>query len=274
MKKINQIIYQMTAPLAAVLILVLFAGACNQSTDGVGTLKVVLHDNPGNFDEVVVEVLRVEVNNRLDAETGWIVINEPGASYNLLDLVNGAHVVLGETELAAGEYRQIRLILGDGNYVVIDGDSYDLDTPSGQQTGIKLNIDAEIREGITYTLAIDFDAHRSVVKKGQTPVGAPFLLTPVIRAYAQAETGIISGVVEPWDAINLTVSTVENVGENPVSTTVEENTGEFRLLGLPEGTYSIIVESDDFDAVTITDLEVTAGETTDAGTISLTEEEE
>ncbi len=273
MKKINKFIHQMTAPLAATLFVLLFAGACSQSTDGVGTLKVVLHDNPGNFDEVVVEVLRVEVNNEQDEETGWVVINEPGESYNLLDLVNGAHVVLGETELEAGIYRQIRLILGDGNYVVIDGEPYDMQTPSGQQTGIKLNIDAEIREGITYTLAIDFDAHRSVVKQGQTPVGAPFLLTPVIRAYAQAETGMISGVVEPWDATNLTVSTVENVGDNPVSTTVEENTGAFKLLGLPEGTYSIIVESDDFDAVTVTDIEVVAGEDTDAGTISLVDED-
>ncbi len=268
MKKLKEIIYKWTAPFSTALFLLFFASACNPSSDGMGTLKIVMHDNPGNYEEVWVEIIRVEVNNVEDEESGWIVISEPGEAYNLLELVNGAQVVLGEQELEEGLYRQIRLILGEDNYVVINGDPYDLKTPSAQQTGIKLNINAEIREGIEYTLGLDFDANHSVVKRGQTQAGAPYLLKPVIRAYAQAETGIISGVVEPYVAGTM-VSTVENVGEHPVSTTVEEETGEFRLLGLPPGTYSIEVVAEGYDPVVEEDIEVTAGETTDVGTIEL-----
>ncbi len=271
----KNIIYSLTSVFTMALLLIFSVTACDQSASDTGTLRVIMHDNPGDFDEVVVEILRVEVNNQLDEETGWVTISEPGETYNLLDLVNGAQVMLGEQELDAGIYRQIRLILGDNNYVVIGEDVYDLQTPSGQQTGVKLNIDAGIQNGIVYELVLDFDAHRSVVAKGQTPVGAPFLLTPVIRTYATAETGIISGVVATeneadLNELNVSVELVGDVDGYTVSTLVEENTGEFQLRGLPAGTYDIEVTADGYQTATETDITVTAGEITEIGEITLT----
>ena len=257
--------------IAAMLLLFFTMSACDQGLDNPGTLRVVMHDNPGEFQEVWIEVLRVEVNNLDDEDSGWQVIGEPGKHYDLLTLVNGNQAVLADTELEAGTYRQIRLILGDDNYVVVNGDTYGLKTPSAQQTGVKLNIDAEILPGITYTLGLDFDVNKSIVKRGNAPVPDPYLLKPVIRAYAQAATGIISGVVDPY--VEGTMVSTE-VGEETVSTYVEEETGAFKLIGLPAGTYDIVVDAGvDYDPVTVEGVEVVAGETTDVGVIELVDDE-
>ncbi|MGK7371246.1 MAG: DUF4382 domain-containing protein, partial [Candidatus Halalkalibacterium sp. M3_1C_030] len=124
----------------------LFSGCAQDG--GTGTLEVLLHDAPANYDEVNVFIESVEVNNA-DTDTGWVEINSPKQSYNLLDLTNGAMEVLGSKQLEAGLYNQIRLILSrDGHSVVIDGVEHDMFVPSGAQTGIKLNVNAEIEPDI------------------------------------------------------------------------------------------------------------------------------
>lgn len=286
MKKQNHNILRLpglTVPVFTVLFLLVSVTACDlfeSSSKGEGTMKVMLHDNPGHYQEVWVDIQRVEVNNRLDAGSGWVVISEPQERYNLLELINGAQEVLGEAELEAGLYRQIRLILGDDNTIVVNDETYDLQTPSAQMTGLKLNINAEILEGSEYTLHLDFDVARSIVKKGhmhgqnQDSGSYSYLLKPVIRAYAQTETGMIAGVVEPADS-NPWIYAI--AGEDTVtSTRGEENTGEFRLLGLPGDIYSVSVvpAAEGYEEgyeVVIDNVEVSAGEVTDLGTITLEE---
>jgi hypothetical protein len=230
-----------------------------------GTFKVVMFDAPGDFDEVWVHINRVEVNNSTNAETGWVVISEPDEQYNLLELVNGANVVLGEAELDEGTYRQIRLILGSDNSVVIGDDTFPMIVPSGQQTGIKLNVDAEIIGGITYTLLLDFDAQRSVVKQGAT---GSYALMPVIRAVNEALTGNISGKVDP---------AVEGAwvralsGAEVIATTQTVETGEFTLVGLTDGFYTLTIDAGEgFEPFEQSDVEVKIGQVTDLNTIELT----
>lgn len=47
-----------------------------------------------------------------NGNSGWITVATPGQTYNLLKLVGGLTAVLGERELEAGTYYQIRLIIG------------------------------------------------------------------------------------------------------------------------------------------------------------------
>ncbi len=237
------------------------------STDDSGTFRVILHDAPGDFQEVNVDIQRVEVNKEEDEDSGWTTISEPDQVYDLLELINGVQEVLGEEELEAGTYRQIRLILGDENTVVIDDESHDMMVPSGQQTGIKLNIDAEIESGIEYNLLLDFDAKRSVVRRGQ----GDFLLKPVIKATNEAITGNVAGTIEPEEARPWIYAIA---GDDTLSTTrSEEGTGEFRLIGLEEGTYDISFEPvDGYQSKIEEDVEVEIGETTDLGTVEIDED--
>lgn len=243
---------------------------CESSLDSdtdsdTGTMIVKLHDAPADYDEVNISVERVEVNNSADDEE-WITISEPNEVYNILDLVNGNFELLANAELAPGTYEQIRLILNDENTVVIDGETFDLFVPSGVQTGVKLNIDAEIKEGIEYTLLLDFDAGRSVVQQGET---SQYGLQPVIRATSEAITGNISGSVTPTEARAAVFAISDS---DTLSTTyADADSGEFMLVGLTDGSYSVSVEAreDGFDFELLNDVEVSLGETNDVGDIEL-----
>lgn len=257
-------------PFALVIaVSVLFTGCDLGSGDNTGTMTVYMHDAPIDSAEAVnVFIERVEVNN-LDGEEGWIVLGEPQKSYNLLELTNGALTELGTAELETGRYEQIRLILSQSDHsVVIDGTEHEMIVPSGTQTGIKLNVDAEIEEGIQYVLFLDFDASRSVVQAGQNNPAVKYLLKPVIRATNQAVTGNIGGSVTPEaQAVVYAIANSDTLS----STVADTANGGFLLIGLEEGTYDVAFDprNDDYQSRTINDVEVTVGQTNEIGEIEL-----
>lgn len=248
----------------------LLISACGTDADlNMGSIEVRLHDAPVDYDEVNVFIERVEINN-VDNEEGWIVIYEPNQEYDLLKLTNGAYEVLGNAELEAGTYPQIRLILSQNDHsVVIDGEKHDMKIPGGAQTGIKLQINAEIQGGIEYVLLLDFDASRSVVKTGQDSGPVDYLLKPVIRASNNAVTGNIGGTISPANARPAIYAISES---DTISTTFADTlSGEFRLVSLEEGSYTISIEAreEGFESKTMEDVSVTIGETNDLGELEL-----
>jgi hypothetical protein len=155
--------------------------------------------------------------------------------------------------------------------VVIDGEEHDMFVPSGEQTGIKLNVNAEIEPNITYTLLLDFDAARSVVKRGNQQAGEEYLLKPVIKATNQAVTGNIAGAVDPVESYPFVYAIA---GEDTLSSTkADTSNGEFQLIGLEEGTYTVSVDPTDesYGSENVNDVEVTVGETTELDTINLSQ---
>jgi len=258
--------------LGTVAAFALLLAGCSTSPDaGTGTMEVRMHDAPADFEEVNIFVERVEVN-RTESDQGWQTISEPNQVYNLLELVNGAYEVLGEAELEAGTYRQIRLIINqEGTHVVENGEVKNLTVPSGAQTGVKINVNAEILPDIRYVLLLDFDADRSVVSTGQSPVG--YLLKPVIRASSLAEIGNISGIITPEARAAayaiLDAGTAE--ADTVSSTFADENDGSFKLVGLPANIYTVSIEprEEGYLRADEENVEVTVGETTDIGEIEL-----
>ena len=261
--------------ITAIAVLALTFTSCDDGeifpSEDTGTFRVILHDEPGDFEELWVDVQRVEVHRQQEAESGWTVVSEPDQRYNILELINGAQEILGEEELEEGTYRQIRLILGEDNTILVNGEEHNLQVPSGMQSGIKINIDADITPGTEYNLLLDFDAKRSVVQRGQAQAGAPYLLRPVIRASHEAATGNISGDVEPVES-HPWIHAV--VGDDTLSTTRADNeTGEFMLVGLEEDTYDVHFDpAEGFEPEITEDVEVTARDTTELGTVELSEE--
>ncbi len=141
----------------AVLLIFFTAGflifSCTDSTSpetsGQGQIKITMVDSPASYDEVNIVVTRVEVHRSgSDSSSGWFVINDNTATYDLLLLRNGASVVLGNHSLDVGHYTQIRLIIGTGSNIVVNGVTYPLEVPSGAQTGVKLNHAFVIEDGL------------------------------------------------------------------------------------------------------------------------------
>lgn len=235
--------------------------------DEDGRMIVTMYDEPAEYESVFVEIVSVEVHRDTeDQGSGWITLSDDTTRTDLLELVAGNEEVLADTPLEPGTYRQIRLILGDDNELVIDGESHDLTTPSAQQTGIKLNIDAEIEAGSIYNLELDFDANKSIVPRGAT---GEFNLKPTIRAVPGEISGEIAGEVEPAEESGL-VYAVDATEEDTINTNTDEE-GSFLLRGLPDGVWTVTaeVESDDYEDGTVEDVVVELGETTDIGTIEL-----
>ena len=249
---------------------ILFVGCGTDSDTGSGTLTVEMADAPiDSADAVNVFIESVEVN-REGSSDGWVTLNEPQQEYDLLELTNGATTVIGSSELEAGTYQQIRLILSqDGHSVEVDGQAYDMKVPSGPETGVKLNINAEIQEDIEYVLLLDFDASRSVVKAGQNNPAVQYLLKPVISATEKAITGNIEGTVDPIEAQPVVYAIAGS--DTLTSTIADTSDGYFKLIGLEEGTYDVSVNprNDTYSEKTVTDVDVTVENTSELGTIEL-----
>ena len=90
----------------------------------------------------------------------------------------------------------MRMVLGLNNSILINGVSYPLQTPSAQQSGLKFNWNQNLSGNGAYTVWIDFDAGRSIVKTGNVS----YILNPVIKAFSELTNGQIKGYVKPQSA--------------------------------------------------------------------------
>lgn len=263
--------------LTTILATLFLLTSCDVADDGSidsskGTLQVYLTDAPGDYEAVWIDIeaVRIHVNEEEDIDEddeGWITISDDPMRVNLLELTNGEFEVLGETELEEGNYSQIRLILGEDNEIVKNGVSHSLKTPSAQQSGLKLNVNTEIEGGEVYTLLLDFDASRSIVEAGNS---GKFLLKPVIRTVEFAQTGAIEGDIEPAESLPWVYAIA---GADTVAGTRADAEGDFRLVGLLPGSYTVAINPSDenLQDEELLDVEVMASDTTDVGSILLEE---
>src|SRR5688500_19302854 len=159
--------------LVATVIAMALAAGCsddNPSSPGFGTMRVQMTDAPGDFDEVNLVITGVTArrvgadeddDDEVDsASEGWMNVNTTSNTYDLMDLRNGVFTTIGEAELPAGTYDQIRLMIGSGSNVVIDGVTHPLVVPSGASSGLKLKGTITLVEGGTTDVGIDFGAAR------------------------------------------------------------------------------------------------------------------
>jgi hypothetical protein len=191
-----------------------------------------------------------------------VLLNANAGMYNLLDFTNGKDTLIASGDVAAGRVSQIRLILGNNNYVVIGGIRYDLSTPSAQQSGLKLNVQTDLSPGIDYILLLDFDAGRSIVTTGN----GSYILKPVIRVVSVAATGSIAGFASP-DAALPALATAMNATDTLSAFT--DATGHFLIRGVPAGTYTVVIEPQlPYISDTVHAVSVSVGSVTDLGTVN------
>lgn len=258
-----------TAKLLGLITSIAIIGGCANSSSpesSQGQIKITMIDAPAAFDEVNIAVTRVEVHKSgADSTSGWFVINNVASVYNLLNLKNGASIILGNSSLDAGHYTQIRLILAFGSNIKVNGITHSLDVSSSTQTGLKLNHEFDILPNVTYELMLDFDAERSITLTGNNQ----YKLKPVIRLVPVITSGTISGKVNP---INTKASILAIRGMDTVRTVADLTTGSFKLMALLQGTYNVKILSGNtaYNDKVINDVVVAAKQNTDLGTITLT----
>ncbi len=246
--------------------LVACGGGSGTSSDG--TLNLSITDAPAcGYDHVFVTINKIRVHKSATADgtesSGWseLILSEP-TRIDLLTLNNGAFQALGSLPLPAGTYQQVRLVLADNsstanslaNALVLSGSTppIPLNTPSGQQSGYKLQARFDVLPGQVADMVLDFDACRSIVKAGSS---GNYNLKPVVSVIKRLTTAI-EGYVHPSIAASVQVST-RDPDNNLRVTAPDPTTGKFTLAYLPENTnYTVVVAGQNLTTAAVTNVPV------------------
>ena len=153
---------------------ILFFACSKEKSEGTSTLQVRMTDAPAAWDEVNVDLQEVRVNFR-DDSSGWVSLPTNAGIYNLLDFQNGLDTVIAQGPVPTGMVREIRLVLGDSNTIVVNGQSHPLTIPTGGSSGLKIKVNKNISAGLD-SLLIDFDAALSVKEQNGN-----YKLMPVLK---------------------------------------------------------------------------------------------
>ena len=246
--------------------------SCNNDDDSNNTARVQLKlvDAPGDYLEVNVEIVDIQYNNS-ESEAGWASFGKPedySINVDLTTLIAGNSFLLADQIIPSGMLKQIRLVLGDGNTLKIDGqaDMMALNTPSAMQSGLKLNMNTTLEPGFSYTFILDWDVQKSVVMAGNSGM---YNLKPVIRVNAEVNSGSIAGnltgevlidgssVFNPLENISIEVYTALGVYVTESGTNAA---GDFLIHGLASGDYKLkIVNLEAYDDYESDMISVTVG---------------
>jgi hypothetical protein len=265
----NLVAGALAAASAAVLIACGGGGESNGTSAASGTLRLALTDAPAcGYDEVNITIEKIRVHTSSTAEdgdAGWSeMVLTPAKRVDLLTLTNGVLEELGSTSLPAGRYTQMRLVLAGNaaggtmaNSVVPTGDvERPLQTPSGQQSGLKMNVDIEVAADQLADFVIDFIVCKSVVRAGQS---GRHLLKPVLSVTPRVgpATNAVEGYVASTMAVGTTSVTLQKDGEVKRGTVPDSN-GRFLLSQVPADTYDLVIVADGRATVVMTGVPVTS----------------
>lgn len=263
----------------------------NDTIDKTARVQLKLVDAPGDYLEVNVEIVDVQYNSAED-EGGWKSFGteeDYPINVDLTELTAGNSLILANTIIPSGMMKQIRLVLSDNNNLVYEDEEgieqeTHLDTPSAQQSGLKLKLNEELEPGYSYTFILDWDVQKSIVKAGNS---GKYNLKPVIRVNAEVNSGSIMGKVEG----DLTDDEVDNPialynakveiykipileGDDSIASTYTNENGEFKFVGLDEGNYKLEIKVDGFTEYESDNaIQVSVGELYDVGIITLVKSE-
>jgi hypothetical protein len=243
----------------------------------MGHLAILLTDAPFPFDMVDSTVVTIDsVSVHLDSEwwgSGFLTVDRTPRLGNLLDLRGGVTDTLGSVDLPAGRIGQVRLYVSSPRIFLSDGRSFDLEVPSGSQSGIKVFPDPpiEVVGDLTTELLLDFDVSQSFQAIPSSPRHVSeiegFHFLPVLHVQNLSEVGSLSGTVyddrgtpgEVGDDLPLgDASVAAFLDEVEVTATVTRDDGYFRVMGLLPGMYTLVASATGFQPDSL-DREVVVG---------------
>jgi hypothetical protein len=196
-----------TTGIAATLLALSGCGGGNSGDpNATGILSIGITDAP--VDEaaaVVIAMTEFEFKPADEDEPPFrVAVEGAPRQLNLIDFTDGAAaIIIDGEEVPAGDYEWMRIYFDESlSYVQLetDGTTYPLFIPSGAQTGYKLvqGFSVPVNNDVTYML--DFDVRKSLIEPpglGLVNGVRTFLLKPAIRLMNVADTGSVSGAVDP-----------------------------------------------------------------------------
>jgi len=184
------------------VVIAAFGFACSGSP--TGDLAVQLTDAPGPYDHVYVTITEVSAHisdggggdkaapgapgpgstsgtEGPGQDGGWVSINVPAVTIDLLTLQNGVKLPLGDAQVPAGNYDNLRLVVSSAS-VVVGGVTSSLTIPSGSERGIQVKYAFAVGSGDHAVLVLDFQADASI---HQTGTGS-YTMVPVLDVASES----------------------------------------------------------------------------------------
>lgn len=229
--------------------LALFVGgifACSRENPTIQTtqVKIYLTDHATPiFDSVFVDIqkLEVRVEDSGSANDGWIELAIHPGVYNLLRFRNGLDTLFASGTLPNNRIKKLRMTLGSNNSLMKNGESFPLKIKNSEKQVIanltSANFDVA---GSQVFFWIDFDAGNSIKVDNSGPGNNNgFLLKPHIKIFTHSQSGRIEGRVFPSSAAPI----VKAIIGSDTATAIPEREGEFKIVGLSPGTYSVLIDA-------------------------------
>lgn len=157
------------------LLVAAFAFVSCQPEARMSTVNIHLTDAPVDYNEVNIDLKQVQVQFT-DDTIGWQNLETVAGMYDLLQLQNGVDTLVAKGTFPQNTVHQLRLVLGNDNNIVVDGDTYPLTVPSGAESGLKIKVHKKLNKNLE-DLIIDFDAGLSIHQDGT----GDYKLRPVLR---------------------------------------------------------------------------------------------
>ena len=260
----------------------------NSSTGSSGkhSVSIFLTDDPSfSFDNFFVDIqkLEIKVEDSIEDEHehgggggddngghggddhsgNWITLNIRAGIYDVLQFRNGLDTILASETISLRTIRKVRITLGNNNSVVLKGVSTPLPLNGNDNIiEIKLSDDFLDDNPANIRFSLDFDAGSSVKFHGDR-----LEFRPRINAFRKEKAGSIEGRVLPEQAQAM----VTAFNGTDTATAKPEREGEFKVVGLKAGVYSVLVHatSGNYKDTTLTNIVVAGKEDTHVGTITL-----
>ena len=139
-----------------------------------------------------------------------------------------------------------------------------LKTPSGQQSGVKTNINIDIAENKMADFVLDFDACKSVVQAGAS---GQYLLKPVVTVIPRYVSGV-QGYVDSALGAGATRVSLQLNG-TIIKATVPDSTGKFLLQPVAPGNYTLVMAAPGRTTAVVTGVPVVAETVTPVASVAL-----
>ena len=259
-------------------------GSGSNSGD-TGTLSLRLADAPLIDEDNVTGVYITVTGIEYHTNGGWHVMEEFNTSVNpinLLEWQDGESIHLGDFQMPAGKYTQMRFMLdateegsspkaNAGCFIEFDGERNEtLYVPSGSNTGYKAIGNYDVPINGTVTMTADFDVRKSVTVTGSA--SEYYKLKPSIRLVVTDEAGSIKGIIGELSTSN-TYVVYAYKSSNDLDADVEEDNGfvdavtsaavkeggSYTLSFLAEGSYDLIIAEYDENGYVGSQLQIAVG---------------
>ena len=231
----------------ALILLVAVGCTSSSNSENTGTLVLKLTDAPVDNEDIAgvyIAISEIQVNKSNSGEANWETVKEydEPMEFNLLELTGGEFALLGEFELTAGQYNQIRFILDiqeqgqqppttPGSYVEFADESTEpLFVPSGGQTGYKAVGSFEVPVNGDVEVTVDFDLRKALHITGQGN-NQRYILKPTLRLIVDSQAGNIDGTITLDTAYTDIIVFAYEYGDWNISEAADPAEGESRFPG-------------------------------------------